>query len=173
MTITEILQNASYIAIIIGIPIGIYQIFLTRKIAKADLERREKESTIVFTDEIITRVDAINRDIHDVFNDDTINSSDKRYSDNNEIQESIKQYLKLMERLSVGINSGVYNIDVFSRICGRKIVKSYDRLSTIIREKRTKQGNALLYVEFEHMAEILRRRYCGEISHQGDVKGLK
>lgn len=47
MTITEMLQSASYLAVVIGIPIGIYQIFLTRKIAKADLERREKESTIV------------------------------------------------------------------------------------------------------------------------------
>lgn len=78
MTITEILQSASYLAVVIGIPIGIYQIFLTRKIAKADLERREKESTIVFTDEIISRVDAINRDIRKVFDNDTINSSDKR-----------------------------------------------------------------------------------------------
>lgn len=172
MTIAEILQSISCIAVIIGIPIGIYQVVLTRKIAKADLERREKESTIVFTDEIITRVDAINQDIRRVFDNDTINSSDERYSGNNEIQESIKQYLKLMERMSVGINSGVYNIDVFSRICGRKIVESYDRLSTIIREKRINQGNERLYVEFEYMAGVLRKRYSSEISHQGDIKGL-
>jgi len=72
--------------------------------------------------------------------------------------EKITTYLAKIERFSVGINSGIYSINVLNRLGGGYFIRLYDELNPIILRKRnanTSKGKH--YNEFEATAEKLKK----------------
>ena len=45
-----------------------------------------------------------------------------------------------MERVAVGINTGVYDLDVYARICRGKTVDNWRRLEPIVIQRRKQEG---------------------------------
>ena len=171
LEITQIIAN---IVVVIGVVLGVIQLWQNKRIAKADHERRKKEATIVFTHEIITKSNELNAVIVRVFQNDTINPTDERYLNGKDgglsIQRIIIRYLNLMERISVGLNTSVYDIDIFARICGRRIEKSWDRLHNIVKERRLVNNQESLYSDFEQMVNTLKKRHEKPINTSGNIK---
>ena len=87
---------------------------------QAQLEREKKSETIKFAYEVIKETDNVFYRIRKKFGKDTINIDDQRYDD--ELKEEIRQYLGRMERFAVGINTEVYDIDLFARMCRHKAI---------------------------------------------------
>ena len=150
-TISQIIQVGSNIAIIVGVVIALNQLKLSRKIAEKDLERRKKEATISFTHDIITQSNEMKKIITQAFEEDTINILDERYVNNREVQNCVTRYLNLMERLSVGINTGVYDFYIFNRICGTQTLRTWNQLKNVVEERRRKYGQHA-YIDFESVA---------------------
>lgn len=122
----------------------------------ADLEWRRKNETILFSNEILEKTDNLLSEIKNKFNSNTINVSDLEKDENSELRQVISKYLSLMERLSVGLNTEVYDLDVYARICRSKTIKAWRQLENIVEQRRKESSNKLLYIEFEDVVEKLK-----------------
>lgn len=124
MEYIEIIAN---IFLIIGVIIAAIQLWLNRKVARMDFERRKKEATIAFTDSVLERLSELRKEIRDSYGSEPITYSEYCREDNEAFRTTVKKYLNIMERISVGINSGVYDLEFYSRICGMSTVVMWDR----------------------------------------------
>ncbi|MDR3148398.1 MAG: DUF4760 domain-containing protein [Oscillospiraceae bacterium] len=152
LTLIELVISAfTLAAAVLTLRVGI-------KTLKADHERRKKQSTIEFYQEISNITAKLKEAIDKLFADKAINPTDPDYANNEELKLKISQYLTVMERFAVGINTGVYDLDIYMRCAGRSTIHWYDRLVQIIKDKR-KDNKSHLYIDFEHMTNELRNRY--------------
>lgn len=161
----EVMQAITNIFVIFGVIITLKQLIMSRKIAAADLERRKKEATVTFTCEVLSQLDVLKTSLE---NYGTITY--KEYIANKELQGVIKQYLRLLERMSVGINTGIYDFDVFQRICGYRVWKRWCDFQPIIYEMRKKKQSNNLYIEYEQIANRLKKYYTPKAPSNGDIK---
>lgn len=161
----EVIQAITNIFVIFGVIIALKQLIMSRKIAAADMERRKKEATVTFTYEVLLQLDALKTSLE---NHGTITY--KEYIVNKELQVTIRQYLRLLERLSVGINTGIYDFDVFQRICGYRVWKRWCELQTVIYEMRKKKQSDNLYIEYEQIANRLKKYYTPKAPSNGDIE---
>ena len=135
------LQTISTWAVIIGVPIALLQLWQGNRLANKDYLRRRKEISI----DKITNLENSSEEI-----------SYETYCNNPEIDESVTQYLRLMERISVGLNNDVYDFYIFRKICGRRILEYWDRFKEIVFQLRKDSGNKNLYIEYEAVAKRIR-----------------
>ena len=158
----------SSIAVVIGIIIAILQLQkmqvsndLQQKSILADHERRKKQSTIEFSHQVLEERIKATDQINKVFkNQEVVNVTTPDYINNvNDVKGAISRYLNLMERISVGINIGVYDRDTFMRITGSLTIKFYRRIEPVIMEKRKKTGNPKAYCDFEQLVIDMTNAY--------------
>lgn len=160
MTLYEIILNicslAANIAIVITMIYGLIKLKQDKLSVIADLEWRRKQETIHFTYEILQKTDNLHSEINKKFKGETINVSDLEKEENAELMQIISKYLTLMERLSVGLNTEVYDLDVYARICCRKTINAWKQLENIVQWKRETLNRATLYTEFETVVDKLK-----------------
>ena len=145
--------------IIVGGIIAIVQLFEHRKDEKEELDRRRKERTILYIETILPVVSNTVSSITTVIGDKSLVDESKLKP---KIRNALKSFLRSMERLSVGINTGIYDIEVVNRIIGTGILKTWYRYSVIVQHKRESQDNPRLYVEYEELAQRIRAMQEGE-----------
>jgi len=76
---------------------------------------------------------------------------------NLQIQSLVRTYLSYMEYLSVGINTGVYDIYVFDRLSGSRTVKRFRVLRAYLEKRREETHHPQLGIDFERMVEELKK----------------
>jgi hypothetical protein len=159
LTISTIIANTALTA---GVVVAVVQLSglrasnqLQREVFLADHERRKKQATIEFTHRVLEERRAVSGLITNAFGADHINPGDPRYSENPELKSAVLRYLNLMERISVGINIGVYDLHTFSRITGRATSRFFRRLTPIIESRRLETGAPTLYRDFEVMTKAI------------------
>jgi hypothetical protein len=162
VTITTIIANC---AVVIGVIIAVLQLRkmrisneLQQRAIIADHERRKKQSTIEFAHQILEERTIATSKINAAFpNGKVINVVDTEYS--GDVKKAVTRYLNLMERFSVGINIGVYDIDVFMRITGFATIAFYKRLEPVILEGRRSSGRTTRYADFEELVDKMNGKY--------------
>ena len=154
----ELLQNISIIlanvAVIAATVIGVLQFIRFTRATKADHERRKKQATIEFYNEIdkeafLLESMMIEKGIIGHVPIATINEDVN-------FKEAVLRYMNLFERFSVGINTGVYDIYVFDRMMGRKVIYRFNSLRAYIEQRRSELNYQYLYNDFEKMIEYLK-----------------
>ena len=144
-------QIITLVLTIISVVIALFNLFQLRKTYYANHERAAKKDTI------------------DAFHDLKIKSKDTekflylkyRYnpivlSDLSEEKKfEIKQYLSILERFSLGVNIGVYNINIANALSGAFFINTFNQLQPYIKEIRRERIDNNLYEEFEHMTNEL------------------
>lgn len=141
--------------VIIGGLIAIIQLWLYRIDKKNEMKRHKRESTIMYLGEVMPRLSQMDTEIIGVFSTgESIETSDERLT--NEMKSSIRDFLKVMERLSVGLNMEVFDIEVVRRLIGTGIITTWNRLEKIIQKKRIDLNNPKLYIEFEQVVKKLK-----------------
>lgn len=161
----------SSIAIIVTMICAILQLRQNKLSLQANLERQTKSETIVFTTEILEKLDIISSEIKDAFGNNTINVSDlEKYP---KLKTVITQYLALMERISVGLNTHVYDLNIYARICRTKTLNAWRQLEPIIIERRKSSYTPKLYIEFEEVIKALQDWEKAPKEQRGDFKWLK
>jgi hypothetical protein len=151
MDIINVIAIIADVAVILGVPVALWSVLSIH-------ERTKKQETIEFYHQISIETRELSRVMSSTFGNDTINITDERFKDNKNMQNCTTRYLSLMERLSVGINMGVYDLKTYNRLSGSLTIRMYNRLSNIIRDKRIERGQPTLYIEFERLAQELKKR---------------
>lgn len=130
---------------------------------RADHERRKKQSTIEFYNDINKESFWLTDHISKNFGQKPL-AYDAIMKDD-ELRQSVKRYLSLMERFAVGIECGVYDLHVFNEIAGSSTAKKYRQLHNYIDEVRGKTDYRV-YSGFEKLAIKI-----DEIRENDRVKG--
>lgn len=141
------------------------QLFFLHKTYKADHERRKKQSTIEYTNSVRDKYRTVARKLTEKFGDRVINVDDIEKND----RENIKEFLSIMEHLSVGVLTGVYDFQILKRMSGRYLRHMYEKLHPYIIDVRKKAGpnSNTLYSEFE---ELYRRLSKSVHDNTGKIK---
>ena len=80
-----------------------------------------------------------------------------------EVRTSIRQFLNDLERLAVGVRSGVYDLDTVKSLTGGVVIAQYTRTEAYITEIRRRTGRPKAYEHLEWLAETLRQIEKGVI----------
>lgn len=121
--------------------------------AKANNRCKKREITIQYTDAHESKVTELLEKLKDVYQNDQIDL--KEVINDKKLQEEVERYLFSMERLAVGINSGVFDIYLLDRTMGQKTIEHYEALRPYIKYIR-KDDYPEKYDEFEEMVNKLR-----------------
>jgi len=151
MSTIEMISIATSFFACLGVFVAVIQLKLALKAFRADHERRVKQSTIEFYSEINKESFWLTDYFEKHHREDPISYAE--IIANDELRQKVKRYLSLMERLSVGITSGVFDIHIFDSIAGASTVIKYHQLQNYIFERRKKLPYHRLYSEFEYLAK--------------------
>lgn len=70
----------------------------------------------------------------------------------------ITKCLANIENFCVGINTGIYDINVLNRVGGGFFIEKFQILKPIIQRKREKENSKKIYEEFEKTVDELRKK---------------
>ena len=127
----------------------IVQLELARKAFKADHERRKKQATVEFVSRLRDSSWPLEITLRSKFGDNVINNGE---IDGKE-EITIGRFLSLVEQLATGVNVGVFDYDVVSRMIGYHLTSMYDKLHPFIDKSRGNKTN-----NYSHEYEVLRNR---------------
>lgn len=154
MDVKCVTEIASHIAICIGVIVAIQQLFLMKRMFRADHKRRKEQGTFEFYRSIRPEIIALLRKIDAKFpHDRVITIHDIK--DDDDMLDTINEYLSHMDRLAIAINIGIYDIDVFQRMNGARTVWWFDRLGEFIQYVR-EFYNYPLYTAFQDLVTKLK-----------------
>ena len=133
-------------------------------------ERRKKEATIEFINKVREVYRKVNYELKKEFGEGPLDEEklSKLYA-NTDLWNQLKNMLALFEHLAVGVNSGVFDFDILSRMSGQYLINMFDRYSFYIRDRRKKLGNPRLYEEFEALVAKLRQ-HRNKLTTKGNIK---
>jgi len=171
----DVIQIILLIASVVSSTGTILAVLLARKSFLADHERRKKQSTIEFYDTVSNGSTLPLRQlIYSTYGRiETITPSDDKYMSMPELREKTRSYLRNMERLSTGINLGVYDFEVFYSLSGEPTIQLYKALMPLIEERRKSNDAVSFCIEFEKLYhELVKRKQLGLAYYKRKTKTL-
>lgn len=148
----------------VGVIIAVFQLIQMKKSnllqtqsMMADHERRKKQSTLEFYTNIYPHLRKLRTKITDTFGNEYITPNDSRYSKDITIQKTVYEYLVVIERFAVGVNTGIYDINIFANTSGKVVADMYKKLSPIIEEMRLIQNYPEMFGDFEKMSKEVEK----------------
>lgn len=150
----DILEIAVDIFTCIGIIVAALEFRLSKSAVLADSERIQKQDTISFFMSVKDDLYMYNHSIFERYRNEKIVYAEIK--DDQEFILVLKNYLNTMEIIATGINTGVYNINVFDRLYGDACVRYADQLQDYITSRRMVIGHPEMYVDYDLLVARLR-----------------
>lgn len=130
------------------------QLFVIYRTFKADHERRKKQSTIEYVNEVRKIYLPIAKKITNKFGENRIiNVDDIEEEDISDIREC----LSTVEHLASGVNIGIFDLKIIERMSGSYFIDMIDKFRPYIKDVRAKKANRRLYVELETMCRDIEK----------------
>lgn len=137
----------------IGIIIAALEFHLSKKAVMLDNERGQKQATIELYMSVKDDLYTYNHTIYETYRNEKIVYAEIK--DDEEFILNIKNYLNIMEIIATGINTGVYNINVFDRLYGDACIRYAKQLQDYIVCRRMIIGHPEMYADFELLVSKL------------------
>lgn len=146
---------------IIAASIIFAQLLLMYIAYRAENERKRKQSTIEYINSIRTIYVPIRNKLNNLFpgTNRVINLVEL----NEDLKLEIREILSTIEHLSVGINTGVYDFDIFFRMSASYFFNIFNKLRPYIQDIQRDQPTA--FIEFEAI--------CKKITKERETRNLK
>lgn len=156
----------------------VYTIFLQVQAIKVDHERRKKEVTILYMNQIRPTYKALLREFEEFEEfggNKRLNESSLRTildEENDELRNTLREFLATLEHLAVGANSGVFDKDLIYRMSASYIIRIYDRFQPYITFVQNEGSfSRSKYSEFSDLAHDFRnRKNTGSSPVKGNIK---
>jgi hypothetical protein len=160
------------ISIIINVVLGVFvvvQIALAIKVYKAEHERRKKLATIEHVRSIRPLYREAKLKLDAKFGRSTLTEKDvDEIYGNPELKEALENFLAILEHTSVGMNTGVFDKDIWYRMSASFMIKIFRRLQTYI--KKVQKENPAAYIEFEEVIVEFEKRKKRKVDIIGNIK---
>lgn len=158
----------------IGIIIALLEFYLFHKSTYADYERNKKQATIELYMEHYNDIIKLNHEIYLRYQRNKIPINE--IVNDEHFRQILKQYLNWMEWISTGINTNIYDIDVFDRLYGKAMVRLYDQLKDYIAYRRNELKEWEIYQDYELLVVKLKKIHNemkdDEINKKAEIKHL-
>jgi hypothetical protein len=173
-TLLELSTIGANFTILVGFLAGLWQLWnmyksykLQLRSLKSDHARRKSQVTIEFYDKINSTFDPLAARIREIckargiseyapISMDLISEEDAKTDElEKKLSTAIRRYLSLMERFSVGVHVGVYDIDIFQLMYGTRAGDNYKRLSAYIEDRRQHTTVKNAYRDYQNLVEEL------------------
>ena len=162
MSIVDIAIIAGNVSISVGVIIAIWQLFLGKRSFNADHERRKKQATIEHYSRICNEFREALKRINAKFPDDKVVKIHNPVDDK-DMLDDVATYLSHMEKFAIGINTNIYDFDVFKRMSGVWAVRYYDRFKEAIEYLRMRPYSQKAYMNYEDLISKLRDSQKDEV----------
>jgi hypothetical protein len=130
----------------------VYSINLQIKSIKIDHDRRRKQATLEYLNAIRPRYKSLFQDYEKVMGPDVLTKAGlETILSNNELRSMIKDYLSMLEHLSVGTNVGVFDKDLIYRISAQNLIGKYYKFKPYIDFAQKTLPTA--YIEYENLVK--------------------
>ena len=128
------------------------QLYFLRKAYKADHERRKKQSTIEYLSRIRDIYRPVDRKLIEKYGKKALNPEDVDKAD----MADLREFLSVLEHLSVGVNTGVYDIELVNRMSGTFLLETHAKVTPYINFSRKDRGSDSIYQEFDVMSRKIK-----------------
>lgn len=92
----------------------------------------------------------------------------KEINENHEIKSEIRELLGTLEHVSVGMNTGVFDKDLWYRMSATFLITLYSRLRAYI--KHVQKDNPSTYIEFEGIVKEFEARKAKKPESTGNIQ---
>lgn len=152
---SEIIEIAANIFTCVGILIALCEFYFFHKSIYADYERSKKQATIDLYMEHYNDIIQLNHEIYLRYQRKKVPVEEIKNDD--EFKQILKQYLNWMEWISTGINTDIYDMNVFDRLYGRAMVRLYEQLEDYIQYRRIELKEWEVYRDYELLVVKLKQ----------------
>ncbi len=142
---------------------------LALKAIKADHERRKKQATIEFVQKIRPAWLEAKNKLEERWGKNPLTSKELEEIDNDfQLQKVVNNLLGLLEHLSVGMNTGVYDKDLLFRMSGSFLIDIHNRFRSYIDQVQVR--NPAAYIEYQNLVSDFEERKRTKPSTEGDIR---
>lgn len=120
---------------------------MVKKSTLSENERNQKQATIDFYMTIKDNLYTLNHSIYSKYKREKILNFE--IEEDGEFTLILKEYLNILEIVATGINTGIYNLDVFDRLYGDVCIRLADQLEDYIDKRREKTNEQEIYRDFD------------------------
>ena len=148
-------MNAELLIGLLALVVAIFSLLISWFFNLKDHERRRKQATIEYFEAMTDRL----FDIQAKFND-KLTKQDVEISNLENYPELLKDataVLSAFERLSVGVNTNVFDFNILNRMAGSYLIFLYTRFSPYIEIIRKDASRQKSYIEFERLIMRIKR----------------
>lgn len=146
----------------------IAQVGLALKSLKADHERRKKQSTFEFVEQIRPAWIEAKHALEKRWGDNPLTSSDLEEIDKDfELLKKVRNLLGLLEHLSVAMNTGVFDKDLLFRMSGSQLIGINKRFHSYI--DKIQQTSPTAYIEFQELVNGFEERKRVRPESRGNI----
>ena len=158
------------IATVVGLFFIYFQLKLAIRSFLADHERRKKQATLDYVREIRPSYTKRRQVIDNKYGSDVLSDADvaEITNENGEIRDHLKEILAQLEFIAIGVNTGVFDKDIWYRMSGSYMIRIYNRFRSYI--KFTQKNNPFAYIEFEEIVIEFEKRKSIKPDPRGPIK---
>ena len=136
--------------------IFVVQTRIALTVFQADHDRRRREATIHYMNQIRVRYRETNHEIirrlgPGILDDNKISE----IVQDEQLLDRVKDMLGLFEHLAVGANTDVFEVEMLSRMSGGYLKAVYRRFERYIEQRRFETNSPTLYIEYERFVNDL------------------
>lgn len=147
----------------------VYSIFLQVKSTYADHDRRKKEATINYLNQIRPKYKTLLKECEkslgkDVISQETLES----ILTDEDLLNTVRDFLATLEHLSVGANTGVFDKDILFRMSANYLIRMHHRFKPYINNAQKNLPSA--YIELGHLVNEFENRKTAVLTNEGTVK---
>ncbi len=141
---------------LIALLISVLSLFVSLYYNRKDHERRRKQATIEYFEEMTSKL----YNVQAKFNlkltqlDIDIDMLDTDL----ELLKDATEVLAAFERLCVGVNTNIFDIDILDRMAGSYLIIMYTRFSPYIEKVRRDSSRINSYKEFECVVDKIKKK---------------
>lgn len=156
------LSTSESITLIIGLLTAlvlIYQVYQAKKAIKKDHLRRKNQATFDYIIQIKQQWEE-GRKIMDEIKEQKNDNADDPFQHLMEVDEEyqkIRDFLNMLEHLSVGVNTDVFSDMVIYRMEYSRINAAYQTLNGFIKKVRQEKNQTTAYCEFEKLTKRINQ----------------
>lgn len=151
------IEQASQIATVVGVLLVVPQIFIAVWSVVRNNRRERIKSTLNYYEDINQKIKIQKKAIKEKHGEKISRERAISIHDENEDISAINNVLNLYERLSLGVNMGIYDLKTINRISGKLLIDNYERFQEYILYRRELKKAPNAWKEFETLIEKLRK----------------
>jgi len=135
--------------------VAILSVAISWYFGRKDHERRRKQGTIEYFENMTSKLFDTQALFNDKFSATEINVLE--IENHPDLLKAATEVLSAFERLSVGVNTGVFDFDILNRMAGSYLIFIFSQFAPYVHKIRKDASRQKSYIEFERLVDRIKK----------------